>query len=365
MAARPIIDDLPDWPGRASATDPEGYTQAADEFCTQLPGFGQQANALGAYIEGVSDGIESSVEESAAAAQEAQQQASKARRALVEAQTAEQQAQVYAALAGSAAGLPALSGQANKVLAVKADESGVEFTDSVQAQFWEYSSAGSFTWEKPLGAQLVVVELIGGGGGAQARGASGEAWVAGGEGGHFARYTLLASTLAANIEVVVGTGGTGAEYSAATGGQPALGTDGGNSSFGAFIALGGQTPTETSTTPKGGVTRRAGRTGGAGGGESSTTTLPIPGYGAAEGSIDGGGGGGRALTGSTGATSATGGTSQNAGNGGNGTSLASNNATGASGIAPGGGGGAIASANPAHTLTAGAGARGRVRIWAF
>lgn len=345
MAARPIIDDLPDWPGRASATDPEGYTQAADEFCTKLPSFGQQANALGAYIEGVAGTLGEALED------------------IGDAEQAAQQAQIYAAAAQAAAGVPALAGNARKVLSVKADESGVEFTDSVQAQFWEYSSAGSFTWEKPLGAQLVVVELIGGGGGAQARGASGEAWVAGGEGGHFARYTLLASTLAASIEVVVGAGGMGAEYSAATGGQPALGTDGGNSSFGAFIALGGQTPTETSSTPKGGITRRAGRTGGAGGGESSTTQLPIPGYGAAEGSMDGGGGGGRALTGSTGATSASGGTSQNAGSGGNGISLAANNATGLSGSTPGGGGGAIASADPSHTLTAGSGARGRVRIW--
>lgn len=110
------------------------------------------------------------------------------------------------------------TGEAEKIVAVKADESGLEFITASSGgggvQVDEYSTAGTATWTKPAGAKFVLAELLaaGSGGGAGRRGAAGTLRTGGSGGGggaYFAQW-LPASILGATEIVGVGYGGQGA-----------------------------------------------------------------------------------------------------------------------------------------------------------
>ena len=92
----------------------------------------------------------------------------------------------------------------------------------------------SATWNKPLGLQYVVVEVVGGGGaggGAAATDGSTYSSGGGGCGGGYARKKILASALAASEVITVGAGGAGVAGGA--------GNAGGTSSFGAHVSATG------------------------------------------------------------------------------------------------------------------------------
>jgi hypothetical protein len=188
------------------------------------------------------------------------------------------------------------------------------------------------TWNKPAGATIVYVVVIGaGGGGAGGRGNSAGTsrnGAGGGGGGACNTRFYRAADLASSVSVTVGTGG-----SAGTGGNPSLGTDGGNggsSSFQDCFAGGGG----------GGLASGGGSLGGAGGGvlsSAATTTEGQPSL-ATTNSLGGGG----ARTGA-----ANGGNSEYGGAGaGNGsTTVGGTGGNSESGGAGGGAGGGVNSSN--------------------
>jgi len=99
------------------------------------------------------------------------------------------------------------------------------------------------TWTKPLGAKIVIVEIIGGGGGGGGGASLATAVVAkgggGGGGGAYANAQFNAADLGPTEAVTIGGGGAGgnAGLAGAAGGSGGIG---GNSSFGAWItAFGG------------------------------------------------------------------------------------------------------------------------------
>ena len=173
----------------------------------------------------------------------------------------------------------------------------------------------SGTWTKPVGAKLVVVELIGAGGGI--------AGSYGGGGGGYARMIFAASDLAATESVTIGAGGAG--VSSGTGGT------GGASTFHAFSAPGGAGGQSAGGAGLGGgmsgtlVTSSAYINGGFAGGSGGNVNSGSSEFGASGGT--GGGSGGSAGAGGT--KSATWGTLP-AGKGGS---------PAAARTAPGGGGG--------------------------
>lgn len=91
---------------------------------------------------------------------------------------------------------------------------GLSFIN-VKADVQTYTTAGTTTWTKPTGAQVVYVLLFGGGGGggsgrARTLGAAADAkGGGGGGGGGRTEAWLLASTLGATVSVTVGSFGAG------------------------------------------------------------------------------------------------------------------------------------------------------------
>lgn len=160
----------------------------------------------------------------------------------------------------------AYTGQAGKVVAVKGDETGLEFVaggSGGSTQIDTYTTAGSHTWTKPAGAKAVFVELIGaggGGGGGGQGGTNGYAGSGGGGGAYICKH-IDAADLGATETVEVGAGGAGGA-GGTTGGN---GSGGGYSSFaGIMWAYGGGGGRGASASD---------RTGGSGGGQDGAGAL--------------------------------------------------------------------------------------------
>lgn len=141
------------------------------------------------------------------------------------------------------------TGEGEKFVAVKADESGLEFVASAGGggvQIDEFSAAGANTWTKPAGAKMLFIELLaaGCGGGAGRRGAAGTLRTGGTGGGGGAYFSLWipASLVGATETVTVGTGGQGAPAITVDDTDGGIGGAGTESSFGdwAWAYIGGR-----------------------------------------------------------------------------------------------------------------------------
>ena len=218
---------------------------------------------------------------------------------------------------------------------------GTGGTISTQGAYTVHAFNSSGTFVPPAGLASVDVLVVGGGGG------GGSTYGGGGGGGGVRAQTGLAITPNASVTVTVGAGGTGGAGISQTNETIGNGTNGGNSSFGGFIALGGgygqggaQNDPDALTGGSGGSggggggitsgsqnaggagTSGQGNNGGAGGGSTTATNR------------SGGGGGGAGAVGSAGTNGA-------GGNGGAGVDYSGVIGTGfgASGWFGGGGGG--------------------------
>lgn len=120
---------------------------------------------------------------------------------VTEAQTARDQAQVYAAAAQAAAGVPALVGNATKVLGVKSDETGVEWVAKPAAlgpRNWnvaQYTASDTFT--VPAGCTTIRPYVFG-------AGAAGAATASGGGGG--CAYGDIAVTPGQSVTLSIAAG---------------------------------------------------------------------------------------------------------------------------------------------------------------
>lgn len=297
---------------------------------------------------------------------------------------------------------------------------------ALSANVQEFTSTGSSTWTRPVGAKLVYVLVIGagsGGGSGAARGTSTTSVSGGGGGGPGGRVEMWipASSLGATETVTVGAGGNGGvsvTNSTATASGGNAGSQGGTTSFGSWVttvtfsssrggagsttggttnadaggAVDGTHSSGTNYTAQGGaglatngatgVGRMGGyRPGGGGGGSGAgagSTTLAAGhagGLGGAlltnqTGNLSGGGGTAGATTagnenGGNGATTVTYFTGGSGGGGGGFSSTSSSGNGGAGGYPGGGGGGGAAALGTSASGAGGKGGDGYVRVVTF
>lgn len=368
MAANtiPTVSTLPPAPTRADA--PADFTTKADTFVAALPPLVTQVNLTvkgmndqGAYLDqlkadvnGYKTAAAQSVTDAATQVQLAKDQVTAATTQANNAKTYADNAkgfrdtaQTYAAAAQSAVGAPTLAGHAGDFLSVNADEQGVSWQPGMQNGFQEFTGAGVFN--KPPKARWIYVEAIGGGSsGALNIQRTATRYIQGGLGGDFNFRLLRASDVDSSVPVTVGSGGASVSRTANSSEVSAPGNPGADSAFGSYLrALGAKAPATPSATP---IT--VPRDGDLRGGFSGTSVNASELIGS---SVKGGGPGASvAITSTPTVINGTAGTSQDAGNGG---------AAAQAGVFPGGGGGAVGSTATSGTVTSGAGAGGRIRVW--
>lgn len=359
MAANtiPTVSTLPPAPTRADA--PADFTTKADAFVASLPklvtqvnltvsGMNDQASYLDQLktdVNGYKVAAAQSVTDAANQVTLATTQANNAKTYADNAKAFRDSAQAIAAGYGNQSGLPALAGHAGDFLGVSADEQTVGFFPGLQTGFQEFTSTGSFP--RPMKAKWIYVELVGGGSSGSlysSPGSTATRYAQGGLGGDFNSRLLRASDLDANTAVVVGTGGASVTRTVSSE-IGIAGNAGNDSSFGSFVkALGGKAPSVNNQVA---TVRDGDLRGGISGVSNSPSTL-------VGSSIKGGGPGASSAIVTGTITNGVAGTSQDAGNGG---------AVTAAGVFPGGGGGSVSSVATSGTISSGAGAGGRVRIW--
>lgn len=129
---RPVVPSLGPYPQRGE--DFDTFTAKINARFASEPAFTNAVNALGDFVEVKADSAAQAATTAADAAATAAGQAERAENEAGRSETAADRAEefkdfaeVAAAAAGAAAGLPALVGQSGKALTVKDDESGVEW----------------------------------------------------------------------------------------------------------------------------------------------------------------------------------------------------------------------------------------------
>lgn len=189
--------------------------------------------------------------------------------------------------------------------------------NAVMTQIDTYDVDGNFTWNKPTGAKVVDVILMGaaGGGGSGRRGATGTARVGGGGGGSgaFSRLTFDESDLGSSENVTVGAGGAGGAAVTANDTNGSAGSSGGTTYMGASTAA-------NLLRAGGGSGGSGGQSGGGGGGGGSGSGQFAGASATGSGVIDGTAGNNGVQTSNTAAGAQGGGvsTGNTASNGGNG-----------------------------------------------
>jgi len=124
------------------------------------------------------------------------------------------------------------AGYDNKTLSIELNDPSVTpFVQTVNIQ--EFSTVGTSTWTKPVGAKFVEVLMYGGGGGGCSGGRDATTAYGGGGGAAGARIELRipANVLSATETVIVGGGGAGSAGISSTSAGGAPGTDGNPSFF--------------------------------------------------------------------------------------------------------------------------------------
>lgn len=228
---KPTKPTAVDGPTLDDAANPQVFSEKTFDWVEYTPLAVQYMADSNDYVEGVA----ATVDADATAVETARQQVV-ALEATTEshkdaAETAETNAETFAAAAQAAAGVPSLAGQAGKFLAVKSDETGPEWILSPAKQVVSYvdTFTSSGTWTKRPGAFAVEVWAVGGG----ASGAKGtnSGFFAGG-GGEGVIKSFPATTLGATETVTVASGGAPRTTIGS-------GTNGGDSSFGIHLTARG------------------------------------------------------------------------------------------------------------------------------
>ena len=123
---KPTIAPLPPAPNRSQA--PAAFAAAADDFVGALPNFRSDLVAGIDYIEYTLDEVVSARTAAQTAASTAQNRATAAANSAVAAEASYQNALIAAAAAQAAAGLPALAGNAGRVLIVNPAANSVQWS---------------------------------------------------------------------------------------------------------------------------------------------------------------------------------------------------------------------------------------------
>jgi hypothetical protein len=138
----------------------------------------------------------------------------------------------------------AATGTSTTLAVTPAGLAGVVDAQRVNIQtFGSSTTSGTFTWNKPAGARLVQVRMIGAGGGGSSGACrtttSNRVGGGAGGGGSSSIFLLPASELADTVSVVVGAGGTGGAGSAVSGAGLVSGNGGGSTQFGNYRVFNG------------------------------------------------------------------------------------------------------------------------------
>jgi len=385
------ITPLPTPPSR---NDPTTFADRGDALLGALPTFVTEANALETAVEADKDAAASSAAaayDSATAAAESATEADTVGSAHVAAALGH--ANNAAASANFKGAWSSLTGALSKPASVShnglvwlllndladvtTSEPGVsaDWERFVVVHYDEFTSSG--TWTKPDGVTVVYAECVGGGGSggaAQNTRSDYNITAEGGWGGSFTGAFIPAESISASVVVTIGAGGAAAAAPAVSSAEQisesAPGETGGESSFGGHLTApggkGGKVkagissvagPAQTAAFLETEVVDNAGQAG-----QFSVTARRSPTY--------SGGWGGTASDNSGGVRiSGSGYSSVLSGNGGNAVARREDSPSAAqNGGYPGGGGGGITnykSGGPLSGATSGAGAAGRVRVWAW
>lgn len=341
--AAPTITQLPTPPNMQN--DAGTFAEKADAFLGALPVFGSEMNSAAQFVDQQSTAAEAARAAAANSAEAASGSATSAGASAATATQQRKQAEIAAAAARSAVGMPSLTGNGSKRLAVNAAGTGVEWAPGGRQDV--FTTSGTFV--KEADDTAYIIELWGGGASGACNTSSG--YAGGGSGGEYVRAVLPAPAVPASVAVTVGNGG--APVAANGHGDP-----GGATSFGALLSALGGNPGQYNNALIAAIPR------------ASTVSLSssllsylqaLPATQAGFGSygatvpggscVDGGAGGGGAYSTSQG----VGGTSARAGKGGDG-NAALNTQAQDGGIPAGGGGGS------SRGGSSGAGGRGEARI---